>query len=942
MKLFVPLLWISIVYFGYTQPCEPFISIESPIQIYSSLKSASQIKLSSQVNTSTNLTLDATNEIEFLPGFEALSNSTSDISTSLIGCETSKPDFSMLNAINWNFDAINNLYWYEYNDITEKVVFKYKLNASGAGTFHAITMDIYDKRNNSFTTLYPSNFGGVAVELNNRQLLPWEGLVFNLLSHTIKSDGSLEVEWKCTYPSLGNDEVIYKYILIPTGRTMTIDVKSESNKAWQVTLDRSEILAQYNYTYDHVGPSPQNTCAKPNIISIPYLTNTNILLHNGNFVSMYFDYINTGASEITGTHNSYSATSKCFTQVAHYNKKTNAQRNKVSERIFLSVSRDIVKVLPNTYGSVSKFRNESANHMIFDCWVNPVVPKDYTTTNPARCVPPQSPGPNCTTSFQEATKQIESLHSNGINRLWSIVHHWQRDGFDNALPDVFFPDSDPDPDYGDWGALGSSQQLETLITKGKMNNGIIALHENYSNYHQNAWQYYSAGNRALKPDGTPYPWGLGHAACYTLKPSLASFYANQVATKIKNKYNPNSSFLDVAFSWTWNDVVDYTSNESDAGTLRNVISSYRELSNIMLSKYNGPLSVEGGNGRRWGTNNNSIRIDGGQEHLFRGWFDDVTAELVVCKPTSESSSGTMLPVIVDFNHRKLNQKAFVHGLGYYSRYFVRDISESDTFKVTKQESLEYIATTLAYGNGAFLNKYASTYNFLEEAQNQYNHLFKSQLAYGSSKILNIKYRDPGSGIFYSLSDYIRKWAFDYDKKSNTLAFASQIALEYENGVKVFVNRNPDKNWNNVVIPSNSIGWVSSCEGVNNLYHGIPTKTSYNLPARFGWLVYSPFQPQVRIDQDSETDQVDEPTTDIQVFPNPFENIVNVVVNDLDGSSVSGKIIDGLGREVFDLGKITYQDRTLAIPIDLSSLYQGIYIIQIINNNKVYTQKLIKN
>lgn len=101
----------------------------------------------------------------------------------------------------------------------------------------------------------------------------------------------------------------------------------------------------------------------------------------------------------------------------------------------------------------------------------------------------------------------------------------------------------------------------------------------------------------------------------------------------------------------------------------------------------------------------------------------------------------------------------------------------------------------------------------------------------------------------------------------------------------------------------------------------------NLELRQGFI-----QPVIIVKSFHETEDIN-----ISVYPNPFSSVVFVKVR----SEVTGKI----ELKIFDLaGKLVYVEIIPAqkiIPVNLSSLYRGIYILIIRSNNIQIKYKIIK-
>jgi len=76
---------------------------------------------------------------------------------------------------------------------------------------------------------------------------------------------------------------------------------------------------------------------------------------------------------------------------------------------------------------------------------------------------------------------------------------------------------------------------------------------------------------------------------------------------------------------------------------------------------------------------------------------------------------------------------------------------------------------------------------------------------------------------------------------------------------------------------------------------------------------------------------------LHIYPNPANNTkVFVTLNSLDPAVIS--IYDLAGKEI----KTCSVDQTLTVEMDINDLHQGIYIMKAVQDNQVYTQKLIVN
>lgn len=73
------------------------------------------------------------------------------------------------------------------------------------------------------------------------------------------------------------------------------------------------------------------------------------------------------------------------------------------------------------------------------------------------------------------------------------------------------------------------------------------------------------------------------------------------------------------------------------------------------------------------------------------------------------------------------------------------------------------------------------------------------------------------------------------------------------------------------------------------------------------------------------------TSNLSVYPNPVKDILNININDIEINSIS--IYNTLGKQVF-------QTQVLEESIDVSSFAKGLYLVNIISNEKQITKKII--
>ena len=95
-----------------------------------------------------------------------------------------------------------------------------------------------------------------------------------------------------------------------------------------------------------------------------------------------------------------------------------------------------------------------------------------------------------------------------------------------------------------------------------------------------------------------------------------------------------------------------------------------------------------------------------------------------------------------------------------------------------------------------------------------------------------------------------------------------------------------------------------------------------------------------VDASSEIEDVDYAYDDILVFPNPVINDkIKVSLKNNNASIISCEIYNTSGLKVFDE---TYNNNTYEVDIDLKRTSEGIYILKIFSEDRVYFRKIIKS
>jgi len=540
--------------------------------------------------------------------------------------------------------------------------------------------------------------------------------------------------------------------------------------------------------YAEISSFPLDRCEEvtdPVNISVPYLTTFNILYTKNLFTSIYFDWTKTNSSQIYPVIEKYSNSSVYYSQTALYNKKTNGSPNKLNETIYLTVSPDLDEVLPNIPNPVSKYKTSSIEHLVYDNWDK---------------------------GFDKIISDTKNLKENGIDSLWLIVHDWQNGGYDNKLPDVL----PSNPLYGGDDAL---KELSTLCKSYKY---LFSLHENYSDFYPNATSYKVKDVALNSNKELTNAWKTSVAQSYLLKPSKVNSYLIPISTKIKKTFHTTASFVDVMAARNPSDYVDYDYKSEHAGKFTGTYNYYKDAANQLRKIHEGPVSSEGYN-----------------HFLYVGYYDDITPQILDAEYYKyPNKGGYYFPLLVNFDLLKLHDKSMVHGVGYLERFFSKDNIWQHYMGRSRDSLLICSATELAYGHGGFIQ--SNSYDYMEQAKIEYGFVYPMQLLYGNAKVEKILYNDDGNLI--SVSDYIKKYPTLFNNFESE-KFLSQVYIEYDNGVKIYVNRNNFKVWQISLDDIN--GWFN----YNAIVNGTQKLNSENqspgniiLPKSNGWLCYSPNKP----------------------------------------------------------------------------------------------------
>lgn len=650
---------------------------------------------------------------------------------------------------------------------------EYTYSLARGGTFNALTA----RWAPTGAVFHPSLFGGFVLDLADAQRSPWDPIVSHqLLQHTRFAD-TVIATWAM---SVRNQTLKYSYRFHIAGNTLVIDMAADpasGSLAAGFDLDRAQ------------------SASEQHIIGIPYLVLFNVLLCDGLFTTFFFDWEYSNASGMYGKGSRNSINSVYFAQSVSYQRKTDGTRNAFRERLYLTVSPNLEDVFPNIPNPVSRYKNEMAKRILW--FYNGLI--------------------------DGCLEQLDALYRSGVRNLWLQIHEWQRAGFDKELPDVMPASFVLHCDLiGQQGA--AHDFLAKVGRKAKAYGYLFGLHENYVDYYPSAPSF-DKNHVALAETGQDFPAyaNLCHNSreqSYLLKPSKAAYYLNRIAPEIHRAYQTTSSYLDVCTALNPSVRVDYDAAVPGAGMFRETMRYYRELAEHARRAHEGPVQGEG-----------DFHL------LYQGYYDDIEARITCGRATSPSGCGSGMPLIVDFDLLKLHEKTVVHGVGNYESFFGMPPDFPRNERYSRDHVLTYVATTLAYGHGAYLTAPGRSVDFVGDALLTQAHVFKPQMAYANARATKIRYHDNGSMV--TASEFIRAHPKEYDQITDD-AFMSQVRVEYDNGVVVCVNRHPRREWT-VSGVGKTTGWFSARHIVNGkevLLTGKSRRTTFLLPPN-GWVCYVP-------------------------------------------------------------------------------------------------------
>ena len=372
------------------------------------------------------------------------------------------------------------------------------------------------------------------------------------------------------------------------------------------------------------------------IIPVPYNPFDTVYLPAERlFASAYFDWLKSDASTLDG-------------RVIRYDALTNGTRNTVSERLILTVSGTFANVLPNSGATRSRYFDRVAGRLVLD----------ITSGQPA---------------FAPIEARLRTLQRAGLGNCIVILHNWQREGYDNALPSVL-------PPRASSGGADGLLRISNVVREAGCE---FALHENYIDYYPNS-DGFDPDDVALRSDGQrEKAWfnTANNVQSYAARPRSFTKLAKSIAPLIRDQMRSTASYLDVNSSVVPWRRADMDAREPLAGKFRSFVEGTRELLAFLQETYRGPVLGEGHN------------------HFFwTGAVDGVPAELTI----GYKGEVPVAPLLVDFDLQKMHPFQVNAGMGYYFRYNFAPVVHEELPMETDEHTRDiYRTQEIAFGHAAY-------------------------------------------------------------------------------------------------------------------------------------------------------------------------------------------------------------------------------------------------
>ena len=459
---------------------------------------------------------------------------------------------------------------------------------------------------------------------------------------------------------------------ITTHKTYRIYIKGKT-LIYEVSSD----CTNYKNGYSQFIPGQAENIKNARLQTVAYHDDVPVIVVDDSyFLTTYLDLANsngTSKSVISGAD-----AEKEIANTGHntvYGKNTDGTVNTMGERLYITVSEEMLDCLAYTSSEKSKYRDVLTEKVILDVW--------------------QSDGE---ARYSDIMPYVEKY---GMEEVLTIFHRWQRDGYDNSNP-VFFPASE---------VWGGNDALKKTFTSLQEKGWMTALHEDYwfiATDKDNEYMYEEDLADRLCKSATYQPlpgWSNSNTGIsgWTILPGEMGYYAEQNSPLIKKTFNPDASFLDVSGA-RWPDAARTITFDASTELSRSLKKSTKETAEIfgyLRENYEGPVFSEGVGGAEVSFQNALSGILDGVEREIQG-----------------HNSAMIMP---DYEVKYIRKLAAHQGMGYQRRFSTIATTDSEEYPWDI-----YNAMTIAYGHAGFIQQYEfeqdnilNTYYMFQALQSQY-------------------------------------------------------------------------------------------------------------------------------------------------------------------------------------------------------------------------------
>lgn len=337
--------------------------------------------------------------------------------------------------------------------------------------------------------------------------------------------------------------------------------------------------------------------------------------------------------------------------------------------------------------------------------------------------------------FQDDENFLKELATYGVDSLLVLKHDWQREGYDNAYPTTMPANKE----------LGGDEGLRSLCETAKNLGHRFCIHENYFDYYPNS-EAFRKEDVALDPQGNALKGWFNPGVpiqAFLLKPSKFLHYEKIFSPEIKKRYGVNAGYFDIMPNWT----VDYDAKAEGAGKISYTLRVNAQAFQFLRDTYGGPVVCEG------------------SDFTCAGYYDG---------GSNYALNRRQIPLLGDFELLKVHPLMLNHGVGYYERWLIDGYSDPTWYYrvMTEEELDEYRIMTFAFGRIGFIGHQLMTY--LPGLLKEYFLTKPVQERYALSLPSKILYEVDGKWVSSSGAVLLGKM--------------DRLFLEYDNGLKLFLNR----------------------------------------------------------------------------------------------------------------------------------------------------------